>query len=188
MICNDRYTITGSYLSRERCGNRLHKSASCRSRRSRGRRFFRMMSFLGTRSLAAVIFTVAALMVGRRADAEPTVLPQPVSYSDGAVAQARAECGVGDLCGNIKLPDEDEVRVYNRGATRCGPFTLELVTLHGDAVVLRSKVLTATRPGRTRTCPQFENTYVTLDSGVIRMGVFLAKNGSLFVEFLPGTR
>lgn len=147
-----------------------------------------MMSFLGTRPLAAVIFTVATLMAGVHVDAEPTALPPPVNYSDGAVAQARPECGVGDLCGNIKLPDGDEVRVYNRGATRCGPFTLELVTLHGDAVVLRSKVLTATRPGMSRTCPQFANTFVPLDSGVIRMGVFLAKDGSLFLEFLPGTR
>jgi hypothetical protein len=147
-----------------------------------------MMSFLGTRSLAAVIFTVATLIAGPHVDAEPTALPPPVSYSDGAVAQARAECGVGDLCGDIKLPDEDAVRVYNGGATRCGPFSLELVTLHGDAVVLRSKVLTATRPGLSRTCPQFENTFVPLDSGVIRMAVFLAKDGSLFVEFLSGTR
>jgi hypothetical protein len=65
---------------------------------------------------------------------------------------------------------------------------LELVTLHGDAVVLRSEVQTATRPGRTRGCPQFDNTYLSLDSGKIRMGVFLAKDGSLFVEFLSGTR
>lgn len=188
MTCDDRYTVPGPHLFRERLGARFHKLEPRRSRRSCGRRFLGMMSFLGTRSLAAVIFTVTTLMAGRHVDAEPTALPPPVSYSDGAVARARPECGVGDLCGNINLPDEDEVRVYNRGATRCGPFTLELVTLHGGAVVLRSKVLTATRPGRSRTCPQFENTFVRLDSGVIRMGIFLAKDGSLFLEFLPGTR
>jgi hypothetical protein len=147
-----------------------------------------MISFLGTKPVAVGVFTAATLLGGDRADAAPTTLPPPVSYTDGAVAQARPECGVGDLCATIALPDEDDVRVYNRGASKCGPFTLELVTLHGDAVVLRSEVVTATRPGRNRTCPRFENTYFTLDAGEVRMGVFLAQDGSLFVQFLPNAR
>lgn len=135
-----------------------------------------------------ILLTAAALATSVQAGAAPTTLPPPVTYTDGAIAQARPECGIGDLCGTIALPDGDELRVYNRGAQKCSPFTLELVTLHGDAVVLRSQMVTATRPGRTRACPQFANTYATLDSGQIRMGVFLAGDGSLFVQFLPGTR
>jgi hypothetical protein len=57
----------------------------------------RIAVYAWTRSLAAIIFTVAAFMAGPHADAESTVLPQPVSYSDGAVAQARPECGVGEV-------------------------------------------------------------------------------------------
>jgi hypothetical protein len=144
-------------------------------------------SLLGTKAGAVAVFSAATLLAGDLADAAPTTLPPPVTFTDGAVAQARPECGVGDLCGTITLPDGDNIRVYNRGARRCGPFTLELVTLHGDAVVLRSEAVTATRPGRSRTCPRFENTYLTLDSGEIRMGVFLAQDGSLFVQFLPST-
>ena len=143
---------------------------------------------MDAKSLAVVTVTAATLMAGPRADAQPTTLPPPVSYTDGAVAHARPQCAAGDLCATITLPVGDDVRVYNKGAARCKPFTLELVTLHGEAVVLRSEVVTATRPGKNRTCPQFANTYVMLDSGEIRMGVFLAKDGALFVQFLPSIR
>jgi hypothetical protein len=144
----------------------------------------RPMLSLEIKSLAAVTVIAATLIFGARADAGPTTVPQPVSYSDGAVAYARPQCATGDLCATITLPDGDDIRVYNRGAARCRPFKLELVTLHGEAVMLRSEVVTATRPGKSRTCPQFANTYVMLDSGEIRMGIFLAKDGTLFVEFL----
>ena len=147
-----------------------------------------MTSVFAMKPLAAVVVTAAFLLAAARADAGPTTLPPPVNYTDGAVAQARPECGVGDLCATITLPDEDDVRVYNRGARKCGPFTLELVTLHAGAVVLTSEVLTATAREKHRGCAQFENTYVMLDSGEIRMGVFLAKDGSLFVEFFPAAR
>jgi hypothetical protein len=78
------------------------------------------------------------------------------------------------------------MRIYNRGSKHCGPYTLHLATVHGDAVVLASDVQTATQPGLKHDCPRFANTYLTLNSGKIRMGVFLAKSGNLFVEFLPG--
>jgi hypothetical protein len=131
----------------------------------------------------------ASAFFGLSADAaESTLMPSPVTYTDGATALARPECGVGDLCATITLPDQDRVLVYNRGATKCGPFTLRLLTLHGDTVVLTSDVLTATRREPNTNCMRFANTYVTLDSGEIRMGVFLAKDGALFVRFLPGAR
>lgn len=141
-----------------------------------------------TKSCAFAAFGLAALLARPAAAGLPTTLVPPVSYTDGAVAQARSECGVGDLCAAITLPDGDTMRIYNRGAARCGPFTLELITLFGEAVVLRSQVLTAQRPGNDRSCPRFANTYLTLDSGEIRMGVFLARDGALFVQFFSGER
>jgi hypothetical protein len=163
-------------------------SPARRARETYGARPRRMKLRLAMKLVGAILITAATLLAWPRADAAPTTLPSPITYTDGAVAQANPECGVGDLCGTIALPDGDNVRIYNRGAKKCGAYTLELVTLHGDAVVLRSEVVTSTRPGRNRTCPQFANTYVTLDSGEIRMGIFLARDGSLLVEFLPGTR
>lgn len=134
-----------------------------------------------------------------------------VTYPDGAVAEARPECSVLDLCATITLPDQDVMRMYNKGAGHCEPYVLHLVRTHGDAVVLDSELVTATTQtlpsyiGETdatpapassrrfeitdkRPCPRFSNTYFNFDSGRIRMGVFQAKDGALFVQFSrPGT-
>jgi hypothetical protein len=102
------------------------------------------------------------------------------------------------------------MRIYNKGASKCEPFRLHLVRTHGDAVVLDSELTTSTTqfapsynatpqpettpspashgPGdilNPNKCAKFKNTYFTFDEGRIRMGVFLAKNGSLFVQFSP---
>lgn len=150
------------------------------------------------------------------ADAPPAYVSTAITYSDGAIAEARAECGTLDLCATITLPDQDVLRIYNKGAGRCQPFVLRLVRTHGDAVLLDSELVTATTesapaywtpspqpqsttmppknrarrlpsglPGSHSGCPQFKNTYFTFDEGRIRMGVFLAKDGALFVKFSP---
>lgn len=143
------------------------------------------------------------------ADAPPAYVSTAVTYPDGAVAEARPECGVLDLCATITLPDQDVLRIYNKGAARCKPFVLHLVRTHGDAVLFESDLVTATTqsaslyvqptPSPSATpaprkpppfvphseCPQFTNTYFTFDGGRIRMGVFLAKDGALFVQFTP---
>ena len=140
----------------------------------------------------------------------PPIVSTAITYPDGAIADARAECGVLDLCATITLPDQDVMRIYNKGAGRCEPFVLHLVRTHGDAVMLDSELVTATtqsasaydqsetpqpQPMPTATsrpryeivhrnsCPRFTNTYFTFDGGQIRMGVFLAKDGALFAQF-----
>jgi hypothetical protein len=146
------------------------------------------------------------------ADAPPAYVSTAITYPDGAVAEARVECGALDLCATITLPDQDVLRIYNKGAGRCQPFVLHLVRTHGDAVLLESDLVTATtqsaqsysqpnspspRPSSAPAkkpnfpidphngCAQFTNTYFTFDSGRIRMGVFLAQDGDLFVKFTP---
>ena len=146
------------------------------------------------------------------ASVPPAYVSTAVTYPDGAVAEARSECAVLDLCATITLPDKDVLRIYNKGAGRCQPFVLHLVRTHGDAVLLDSELVTATtksalqysqadvpqpQPTASATsrsrfalnpqhsCAQFQNTYFTFDGGRIRMGVFLAKDGALFVQFSP---
>jgi hypothetical protein len=140
----------------------------------------------------------------------PAYVSTAVKYPDGAVAEARPECGVLDLCATITLPDQEVLRIYNKGSGRCGPFVLHVVRMHDNAVVLDSDLVTATtktaaaysqtdapQPASTATsaprfelnphqaCAEFKNTYFTFDGGQIRMGVFLAKDGSLFMQFYP---
>ena len=145
-------------------------------------------------------------------DTPPPYVSTSVTYSDGTVAEARAECAALDLCATITLPDQDVVRIYNKGAGHCKPFVLHLVRTHGDTVLLESNLVTATteapsaysqsnatqaQSSSTATskprhdllhqpaCPQFKNTYFTFDRGQVRMGVFLAKDGALFMKFAP---
>ncbi len=129
-----------------------------------------------------------------------------VTYPDGSVAEARPECSALDLCATITLPDQEVMRIYNKGAGHCEPYVLRLVRTHGYAVVLDSELVTATTQtlpnyvGETaptptpaasprfeikdkRQCPRFSNTYFNFDDGRIRMGVFQAKDGALFVQF-----
>jgi len=119
--------------------------------------------------------------------------PQTLADTLRGIRMTREET-FRETCARVRCPtlvlhgDIDLIRPHAQGEALAGETGGELVTLHGDAVVLSSEVVTSTRPGRNRTCPQFANTYVTLDSGEIRMGIFLARDGSLLVEFLPGTR
>jgi hypothetical protein len=149
-----------------------------------------MVKPITQRALRAVLaaLSAAAFAASPAVAAESTLMPSPVTYADGATALARPECGVGELCATVTLPDRDTVLVYNRGATKCGPYALRLLTMHGDTVIFTSDVLTATRREANTNCSRFANTYLSLDSGEIRMGVFLAKDGALFVQFLAGAR
>lgn len=104
------------------------------------------------------------------------------------------------------------MRIYNKGAGRCEPFVLHLVRTHGQAVVLDSELVTATTtassaysqsetpepapaPSATRAprfevktharCARFKNTYFTFDAGGSAWAFFLAKDGSLLMQFSP---
>ena len=145
------------------------------------------------------------------ADLPPAYTSTSYRYADGAVAEARPECAVLDLCATITLPDRDVLRIYNMGAGPCQPFMLHLVRTRGDSALMESNLVTATTsspsaytqtpqpdasspppkrhgpppmlPGQH--CARFANTYFAFDAGRIRMGVFLAKDGALFMQFAP---
>jgi hypothetical protein len=145
------------------------------------------------------------------ADLPPPYASTAITYADGAVAEARTECAVLDLCATIRLPDQDVLQIYNMGAGRCQPFILHLVRTRGAAVVMESNLVTATTtspssytespqpnastppakrqhgpiPPPGQHCARFANTYYSFDAGRIRMGVFLARDGALFVQFAP---
>jgi hypothetical protein len=70
------------------------------------------------------------------ADAPPAYSSTAITYPDSAVAEARPECAVLDLCATITLPDKDVLRIYNKGAGRCEPFVLHLVGTRALALFL----------------------------------------------------
>ena len=121
--------------------------------------------------------------------------PPPTTYGDGAVGTAPVECGVGDPCAVLKLPNGDAITIYNGGGPHCQPYTLDVVRTHGDTVLFQNHLLTddmATDPwlGGDRhpgQCYRFRSTYLTFDAGVARLGLFQAKDGSLFAEWSNGS-
>ncbi len=122
-----------------------------------------------------------------------TATPADVTFSDGAVGNAPAECGTGDLCAALTLPGGDRIQVYNSGAGDCQPFTLEIVRMHGDSELFHSQTQTAdkhvTQTHHTRTidCYVFENTFLTFDGGRARLGLFLSSDGALFAQWSGGS-
>ncbi len=87
----------------------------------------------------ALLLTSAA--VGLAAD--PSLdSPLHVQMRDGSVATAVKDCGSGDLCGSLTLANGDTLKVYSEGASAreidsaCQPYTLRIVRMHGDAVLL----------------------------------------------------
>jgi hypothetical protein len=154
-------------------------------------------------------FMLATFPTSGLADQLPlqTQAPIPVvTYPDGAVATAQTACGIGDLCGTIKLPDGDELSFYNIAGGRCQPYVLRMVRAKGDTVLFASYLTTDKRGGAVvlsgsstsagagyptystfvggRGCIRFRNTAFTLDNGQVKMGVFLARSGALFVRFM----
>ena len=87
------------------------------------------------------------------------------------------------------------ITIYNGGGPHCQPYTLDVVRTHGDTVLFQNHLLTddmATDPwlGGDRhpgQCYRFRSTYLTFDAGVARLGLFQAKDGSLFAEWSNGS-
>ena len=128
--------------------------------------------------------------------------PARVRFADGSTAQAQAECGIGDLCGSITFANGDVMSIYNVGVERCAPFQLHVIRKSGDTVVMDNILTTAQRGGGTtyssndsggyttvnshKHCARFKNSSFTFDQGLIKMSVFLAKDGDVFVQFTNG--
>lgn len=120
--------------------------------------------------------------------------PDPVTYADGAIGTAPVECGVGDPCAVLKLAGGDTITIYNGGGPHCQAYTLNVVRTHGETVLFQNQLKTddmATDPwlGGDRhpgKCYAFRSTYLVFDGGIAHLGLFQAKDGSLFGEWKAG--
>lgn len=138
---------------------------------------------------------LGALIVSQAPAFARDTAPPAKNYGDGAVGTAPVECGVGDPCAVLKLANGDSITVYNGGGPHCQAYTLNVVRTHGDTVLFQNHLLTDDmasdpwlggdrHPGR---CYRFRSTYLTLDAGIARLGLFQAKDGSLFAEWSDGS-
>lgn len=113
--------------------------------------------------------------------------PADVPFPDGSIGSASAECGVDDLCATLVLPNKDRIEIYNQGAGYCQPFSLSIIRMRGDVVLLKNQTTTASKRVKEGLqhfdCYQFVNTYLTFDQGAARLGLFLSHDGTLFAEW-----
>lgn len=142
--------------------------------------------FIKTATIIAIALLLWQAPVNARDNA-----PDPMLFPDGSVGSAPAECGLGDLCASLKLPNGDVISVYNGGATNCKPYEIDVVRTHGDTVLFQSKRYsddsgTDFLGSGNASCRNFKNTFLTFDSGQARLGLFLSHDGSLLGDWSGG--
>ncbi len=114
----------------------------------------------------------------------------PMRFSDGAIGTTGDECSLGDLCGSLAFPNGDRIDVYNGGAPRCKPYTLNIVRMHGETKLFDYKTETNkgddADTGFGKKCGKFQNTTLTFDNGVARLDFFQSADGSIFSRWIGG--
>jgi hypothetical protein len=149
-----------------------------------------LRSFFRSAAIAALVFSLSiATTCGVRAD-DGSV--GPVKYANGDVAKATEKCGPGDTCATITLANGDELRVLTGGSGACNPYVMTFMRYRAKALEAVWSTPTDRFPdaqgafGGTR-CGAFRNTHMMIDGGVIDMGIFNNKDGTVFIKFFGGT-
>jgi hypothetical protein len=142
-----------------------------------------------TKTMVTTILTILLAFVcfGTASLSARQTRPTDVTFPDGAVGSVTAECGLGDLCATLTLSNKDTIEVYNEGAGYCQAFTLNIIRMRGDTILLTTQSQTASKRVKEGPqhflCDQFVSTYLTLDAGIAQLGLFLSHDGTLFGEW-----
>lgn len=141
-------------------------------------------------SMAVLCFVVAscALYTAARADGSAG----PVKYANGDVATATAECGPGEVCGNLTLANGDQVKILTGGSGRCNPYIMTFMRYHQGQLDAVWSTPTDRNPDSSGgfggpKCGNFRNTHMMLDGGTVDMGIFQNKDGTVSVQFFGGS-
>ena len=117
----------------------------------------------------------------------------PVYYSNGDVAQAIAKCGPGELCATITTSTGDQIKILTGGSGHCNPYVMTFMRyVKGqlDLVWVTPTDRNPDQPGGMMSgphCGSFQNTHINLEGGVIDMGIFNNKDGTIFIQFFGGS-
>ncbi|HXM19611.1 MAG TPA: hypothetical protein VN934_12515 [Candidatus Tumulicola sp.] len=142
--------------------------------------------------LAAICaLTAGPLLVHQAARADGSA--GPVYYSNGDVAVATAKCGPGETCATITTASGDQIKILTGGSGHCNPYVLTFMRyVKGqlDAVWSTPTDRNPDQPGGRMSGPKcggFHNTRMNLEGGVIDMGIFQNRDGTIFVQFFRGS-
>ncbi|MDP9025185.1 MAG: hypothetical protein M3N13_07420 [Candidatus Eremiobacteraeota bacterium] len=140
--------------------------------------------------LLSAVLVVAASLAPASAAGIPNNAPppQPLTFSDGAVATPTDHCGDADLCATIVYPNGDNLFIYSEGAAYCQPYMLHFVRVRGAATLFEySRTINHDPPkagafGGT-TCGNSQATQMTFDRGLVHLTVDEYRDGSLRFVF-----
>lgn len=114
----------------------------------------------------------------------------PVTYANGDVATATTtNCKPGDVCAKIQLGNGDEVQVLTGSSGLCNPYIMTFMRYSKGQLAAVWSSTTDRYPDSTggfsgTKCVGFRNTHMKVD-GIIDMGVFQNRDGTVFVQFFP---
>lgn len=113
----------------------------------------------------------------------------PVTYANGDVATATTQnCAPGEVCAKIQLANGDRIAVLTGGSGHCNPYIMTFMRYSKGQLQAVWSTPTDRNPDvqgsfGTR-CGEFHNTHMKVD-GIIDMGVFQNRDGTVFVKFFP---
>jgi hypothetical protein len=144
--------------------------------------------------LAVAIFLLSMIRAEAATKKWEPVLPAdrpPMAFKDGAIGTAPRECGLGDLCATLTLPNGDRIEIYNGGASKCKPYTLNVLRMHGNDKLFDYKLETDRTPDANWgiygvQCGLFKDTFLTFDEGIATLGIFAARDGAIFGKWQGG--
>jgi hypothetical protein len=117
----------------------------------------------------------------------------PVYYTNGDVAVATAKCGPGETCATITTASGAEIKILTGGSGHCNPYVMTFMRYTKgqlDAVWSTPTDRNPDQPGGMMSGPKcggFRNTHMDLEGGVIDMGIFQNRDGTVFVQFFGGS-
>ena len=115
----------------------------------------------------------------------------PVYYSNGDVANAAPKCSPGEVCATIASSNGDQTKVLTGGSEHCNPYVMTFMRYHEgqlDAVWSTPTDRSPDAQGMMGShCGGFTNAHMMVQGGVIDMGIFNNKDGTIFVRFFGGS-
>ncbi len=134
--------------------------------------------------------TAGPLLVHQPAQADGSA--GPVYYSNGDIAVATAKCGPGEMCATITTTSGDQIKILTGGSGRCNPYVMTFMRYVKGQLDAVWSTPTDRNPDSGGgmsgpKCGGFRNTHMDLEGGVIDMGIFQNRDGSVFVQFFGGS-
>jgi len=123
-------------------------------------------------TFAVLLFVAPSMSRADRAVAYPSTL----TLKDGTVAVPAQECGVGEVCATVTMPNNDVITFYSEGSQKNQTYKIHAVRMHGNVVLVSFEV--ELNRGKNKQ----SSGETILDDGKLHIGFYQNHNGNLFAH------